>query len=263
MLKIAVAGAAGKMGKTNIKVVSEDKECLLVGALEASNSSLLGKDAGEIAGIGNVGISITSDPNNAFKDCDVIIDFTTPSATTKNIEFATKFKKAIVIGTTGIGEKEKEIIREAGKVIPVIWAPNFSVGINLMTKLIKTAAQVLGNSFDAEIVEIHHRLKKDSPSGTALQLLNVLKEIYNTDNIIYGREGMIGERPANQIGVFAVRGGDVVGEHTVSFYGIGERLEIVHKASSRETFARGALRAAKYIISKGIGLYTMNDVLGL
>ena len=198
-----------------------------------------------------------------MSDCDVLIDFSSPSVTAANIRTALKLGKAIVIGTTGISENDKNLLRDAGRNIPAIWAPNFSTGVNLLKYLVKISAEFLGDGFDAEIVEVHHRMKKDSPSGTALGLLNVLKEVYKTDDIIYGREGITGERPHNQIGVFALRGGDVFGDHTVSFLGDGERVELIHKASSRETFARGALRAAKYITGKGPGLYTIEEVLGL
>ncbi len=263
MILVAVTGAAGKMGKTNIKIISEDKESKLSGAAEAADSSFIGMDAGEIAGVGRLNVPITDNIEKIVEGCDVLMDFSSPAAVEKNINVVLKFKKAIVIGTTGLGEKETGLIKEAGSSIPVIWAPNFSVGINLMTKLTRIAAEVLNEGFDVEIVEAHHRMKKDSPSGTAIKLLNVLKEAYHTNDVVYGREGITGERPERQIGVLAVRGGDVVGDHTVSFLGIGERLEIIHKASSRETFAKGALRAAKFIVKNGKGFYTMEDVLGL
>ncbi len=264
MLKITVTGAAGRMGRTIIKVVAEDKEAQIVGAVEKSDSPYLGNDAGELSGIGRkLNVPVQDNLEKALSPADVLIDFTSPSETGFHIKTALRKQKALVIGTTGVGEEDKKLLLEAGKKIPVIWAPNFSVGVNLIAKLTRIAAEVLGKGFDPEIVEAHHRMKKDSPSGTAIKLLNVLKDVYKTDDVVYGREGLIGERPGSQIGVFAVRGGDVAGEHTVSFFGDGERVEIVHKASSRETFARGALRAAKYIVKKGPGIYTMEDVLGL
>ncbi len=263
MLKITVTGAAGKMGRVNIKVISSDKESILTGAVENPQNPYLGRDAGEISGIGrNLSVPIISDIEKALSASDVLIDFSSPSASAKNIEAALNLRKAIVIGTTGISDDDKYLLKEAGKNIPAIWAPNFSVGVNLLSRLVKIAAEVLGEGFDPEIVEIHHRMKKDSPSGTAIKLLNVLKDVYKTNDIIYGREGITGERPRNQIGVFAVRGGDVFGDHTVSFFGEGERVELVHKLSSREPLARGALRAAKFITGKGPGLYTIEEVLG-
>jgi 4-hydroxy-tetrahydrodipicolinate reductase len=261
MLNIIVTGAAGRMGRSNIKVISEDKNCKLTGAIEVEGSPFIGKDSGEIAGIGKNYIIISS--GESIDNCDVIMDFTAPSTVKKHVDIALRHNIALVIGSTGVNEGDMALIKDAGKKIPVIWAPNFSVGINLIAKLTRLAAETLNEGFDAEIVEVHHRMKKDSPSGTAVKLLNVLKEVYKTGDVVYGREGLVGERPDKQIGVFAIRGGDVVGDHTVSFFGIGERVEITHKASSRETLSRGALRAAKYIVKKGAGFYTMEDVLGL
>ncbi len=264
MLKVTVTGAAGKMGKANIKVISSDAESILVGALEEAHNNSLGRDAGEISGIGrNLSIPIISNIEKALSVSDVLIDFSSPSATRANIMASINLRKALVIGTTGISDDDKDLLKKAGMDIPVIWAPNFSVGVNLLSKLVKIAAEVLCDGFDAEIVEVHHRMKKDSPSGTALKLLNVLKDVYKTNDIIYGRSGITGERPHNQIGVFAIRGGDVVGDHIVNFFGDGERIEIAHKASSRETYARGALRAAKFITGRGPGLYSIEEVLGL
>jgi 4-hydroxy-tetrahydrodipicolinate reductase len=263
MLKIAVTGAAGKMGKTNIKVISEDKESQLTGALEAKGSPFIGQDAGQTAGLGVLGVPIFDSASQAIGNCDVIIDFSSPSVVLENLHAAMEHNKALVIGMTGLSDKELSAVKEAGEKIPVIWAPNFSVGVPLMAHLTRIAAEILGKDFDAEIVEVHHRMKKDSPSGTAIKLLNVLKEAYHTKDVVYGREGIIGERPENQIGVSAVRGGDVVGDHTVYFLGMGERFELSHKASSRETFAKGALRAAKYIVKNGKGFYTIEQVLGL
>jgi 4-hydroxy-tetrahydrodipicolinate reductase len=264
MLRVAVTGAAGKMGEANIRVISSDNNAVLTGAVEASGNPQIGRDAGEVSGIGrNLSVPITGDVEKALSVSDVLIDFSIPSVTAANIRAALKSGKAIVIGTTGISDDDKNLLREAGRTIPAIWAPNFSIGVNLLANLVKTAAMALGDGFDAEIVEVHHRMKKDAPSGSALKILNVLKEIYKTNDIIYGREGITGARPHNQIGVFAMRGGDVIGDHTVSFLGDGERVELVHKASSRQTFARGALRAAKYITGKGPGLYTIEEALGL
>ncbi len=263
MIKVCVTGAAGKMGKTNILVVSSDKESKLTGAVEHPASPFIGQDAGEVAGIGKAGILISDNLENVIKECDVVIDFTSPNSFDRHLEIVVENKKAFVCGSTGISNEQIEKVKKAGGHIPVIWAPNFSVGIVILNKITQICAEILKDGFDPEIMEIHHKMKKDAPSGTALKLLNTLKSVYNSENIVFGREGMIGERPKNQIGVSTLRGGDVVGEHTVYFFGQGERLELTHKASSRETFARGALRAAKFILSKGKGFYTMEEVLGL
>jgi len=263
MIKVCVTGAAGKMGKTNIKVISEDKESKLSGAIENVGSPYIGKDSGEIAGIGKNEILISDSLEKVIEDCDVVVDFSVVECFVKNLNIVLNHNKAFVCGTTGLSTNMIDSAKKAGEKIPIIWAPNFSMGITLLNKIVELCAKTLGESFDAEIMEIHHRMKKDAPSGTALKLLNTLKKNYNTENVIYGREGLIGERPLNQIGVSTLRGGDVVGEHTVYFFGQGERLELTHKASSRETFARGALRAAKFIIQKGKGFYTMEEVLGL
>ncbi len=262
MITIGIMGAAGKMGRTLIQVISQDVECRLGGALESSQCSLLGQDAGVVAGVGEQGVLLSSDVST-LAGCDVFIDFSSPEALGHHVEVASRFTKAYVVGTTGLGQEHFRILDEASRQIPVLWAPNFSVGVNLMAKLVRMAAMVLSSGFDVEIVEAHHRLKKDAPSGTAVKLLEVLKEVYQTEDVVYGRSGITGERPERQIGVHAVRGGDIVGDHTVSFCGIGERIEITHKASSRETFARGAVRAAKFLTGKPARRYTIEEVLGL
>jgi 4-hydroxy-tetrahydrodipicolinate reductase len=262
MLNILVTGAAGKMGKMVINAVREDPSCRLAAATEYSGNPFVGHDAGTVAGVGPMDIQIEDNILSSIDKCDCVIDFTSPSAFPAHLKAAVDANKAVVFGTTGLGDKEKALLADAGKNIPVIWAPNFSVGVTLIAKLTRLAAEVLKEGFDVEIVETHHRMKKDSPSGTALKLLNSVKEVRKNDKVVYGREGIVGERPADQIGVFAIRGGDVVGDHTVGFYGTGERVEITHKATSRETFARGALRAAKFIVSAGKGVYSMEDVLG-
>lgn len=250
------------MGKTNIFTAAQDSECKVVGAVEHPGSGLIGLDAGEVAGFGKIDVAIVDDIKKTPKDSNVIIDFTTPAALASNIDFALVNKIAMVIGTTGLEDKDMNLIRQAANTIPLICAPNYSIGINLLAKLTKFAAEVLKDGFDAEIIESHHHGKKDSPSGTAMKLVNVLKEAYRTEDVVFGREGIVGERPAKQIGVHAIRGGDIVGDHTVLFAGIGERIELTHRASTRETLSRGAMRAAKYIVAKGKGLYTMDDVLG-
>ncbi|MFN4216587.1 MAG: 4-hydroxy-tetrahydrodipicolinate reductase [Brevinematales bacterium] len=262
MVEIAIMGAAGRMGRTLIQVISQDPDCRLTGALESSSCPLLGQDAGTVAGTGSLNVFLSSNPLD-ITSCDVFIDFTTPEALQSHLEIAVAKNKALVVGTTGLQQEHFSLLDKASQTIPVLWAPNFSIGINLMTSLVRLAANVLSTGFDVEILEAHHRLKKDAPSGTAIKLLEVLKEIYHTSDVVYGRSGMTGERPQNQIGVHAIRGGDIVGDHTVSFCGIGERLEITHRASSRETFARGAVRAAKFLAGKPAGRYTIEKVLGL
>lgn len=263
MLNILVTGAAGKMGKMVIQAVHDDGSACLVAATEYSGNPFIGQDAGSVAGVGPLKVAIEDNIQKSVQKCDCIIDFSSLEAFSNNLETAVSFNKAIVIGTTGLDEQKLGKVREAGKKIPVIWAPNFSVGVSLIAKLAKMAAGILNEGFDVEIVEAHHRMKKDAPSGTALKLLEAVRSVRKNGKVVSGREGQVGARTSDEIGVFAIRGGDVVGDHTVHFFGNGERVEITHKATSRETFARGALKAAKFIVAAGKGVYTMEDVLGL
>lgn len=260
MIKVLVSGAGGRMGISNIQAVKDAPDMVLSGALEFPGSPAVGKDAGDISGTGHAGVTIVGDIKNLAEKADVMIDFSSPQALAAHAEYAVASRTALVVGTTGI--TDLSVLEKASKSIPVIWAPNYSVGVNLLARLCTIAGAVLKQGFDAEIIEAHHRMKKDAPSGTAIKLLNVLKKVYETEDVVYGREGMPGERPAQEIGVHAVRGGDIVGDHTVLFAGIGERLELTHKASSRMTFSLGALRAARYILQHPQGLFTMEDVLG-
>lgn len=263
-MKVIVTGACGRMGKSIIKLIQEDPELELIGAIENPATPFIGMDAGECAGVGHLTVPIMGNIDDFTAPADVLLDFTSPSALEQHLNFAVKNKVAVVVGTTGLEEEHHKLIRNAAQSIPAIWAPNYSVGINLLAQLTRIAAEVLTADFDVEIIEAHHRMKKDAPSGTAIKLLEVVKEALQTDDVVFGREGLTGERPTAQIGVHAVRGGDVVGDHTVIFAGIGERVELTHKATTRETLSRGALRAAKYVVSQGqSGLYTMNEVLGL
>jgi len=265
MSKIIMAGAAGKMGAIIIRLISKEKDLILTGALESESFSGLGKDIGEVIGSGKMGVTVVSDLTKIAPACDVIIDFTSPEATLKNLALAVKFKKAIIIGTTGIEAEGKKQIAEAAKSIPVVFAPSMSAGVNLLFKLVKEAAAVL-RDYDAEIVETHHRFKKDAPSGTALRLGESIAEGRAVDfkkNTVFGREGLTGERRKDEIAIHAVRSGDVAGEHVVSFGTIGERIELVHRASSREAYGRGALLAVRYIAKAKPGLYDMQDVLGI
>ncbi len=214
----------------------------------------------------NAGVDVGDDLAPAIKDCDVVIDFSFHSVTPRVARLCAERHKAIVVGTTGHSEADKAVIREAGSTIPMVWASNFSTGVNTLFWLTRKAAEILGPSFDLEVIEVHHRLKKDAPSGTATTLLEILGEVrkLQLEQVLrHGRQGITGERTSAEIGIHAVRGGDVVGDHTVLFATNGERVELTHRAGSRETFATGALRAAKWVVGKAPGIYDMQDVLGL
>jgi 4-hydroxy-tetrahydrodipicolinate reductase len=265
-VRIAVPGAAGKMGRMILKVISETPSTELVAAVERPGSTLLGQDAGLVAGLGELGVTIRAELDDALSNADVIIDFTAPAATAWTVSRAAEHEVGVVIGTTGLGEAEKRAVWQASETIPIVLSANMSLGVNVLFGLLAQAARALGSDYDVEIVELHHRHKKDAPSGTALAMASVLAEALERDLgkvARYGREGQVGARAGDEIGVHAVRGGDIVGEHTAYFCGLGERLEITHRASSRETFARGAVRAAEWLRDRDPGLYDMQDVLGL
>lgn len=264
-IKIAVTGAAGRMGKMLIEAVNLNPEAELGAAIERPGSSVIGADAGEVAGLGKNGVAIVDDLAAAANDFDVLIDFTAPAATVANARFCAQNGKQIIIGTTGCTEQDKAAIAAAGNETAVCMATNFSTGVNLCFKLLKEAAAILGDDYDVEIVEAHHRHKVDSPSGTALSMGEAVAEGLGRnlkEVAIYGREGQVGARPDKEIGFATVRGGDVVGDHTVMFLADGERVEITHKASSRMSFARGAVRAAVWASTQSAGLFDMQDVLG-
>lgn len=252
---------------SRITALSKDfKELKLAGAVERAGHEAVGKDIGLIAGLGETNVKITDRLEDVIDSGDVIIDFTSTGSTLQHLKLASSRKKAMVIGTTGFSKEEIQSIKTMNAGIPVVLAPNMSVGVNLLLKVLQDVARVLGDDYDIEIVESHHRLKKDAPSGTALKMAQVLAEAVNRnldDVAVYARKGLIGERTKKEIGIQTVRAGDIVGEHTVLFGGLGERIEITHKASSRDTFARGALKAALWIAGKSPGLYDMQDVLGL
>ncbi|MBI3591898.1 MAG: 4-hydroxy-tetrahydrodipicolinate reductase [Nitrospirae bacterium] len=266
MVRIIVTGATGRMG-SRITALSKDYHDLrLAGALERKGHEGVGKDIGLLTGIGQADVKLTDKLEDIISGCDVVIDFTSTAATLQHIKLAAEKKKAMVIGTTGFSKEEVEIIKGLCRDIPVVLAPNMSVGVNLLLKVLQDVARVLGDDYDIEIVEAHHRLKKDAPSGTALKMAQVIADAVerNLDDVaVYARKGLIGERTKKEIGIQTVRAGDIVGEHTVLFGGLGERIEITHKASSRDTFARGALKAALWIASRAPGFYDMQDVLGL
>ncbi|MFQ5480203.1 MAG: 4-hydroxy-tetrahydrodipicolinate reductase [Thermodesulfobacteriota bacterium] len=266
MLYAAVTGAGGRMGTTIIKGIKESDSITLTGALEREDSVSLGKDAGEAAGCGALGVEVTADRGKAFKDAEVIIDFTHPDASLRTLEDAVTAGKAVVLGTTGFSHTQREKVRELGGKTRLVMAPNMSVGVNLLWKVVADIAPVLGADYDIEIIESHHRHKKDAPSGTALRIAEVAAASLDRDLekvAVYERKGIVGERSREEIGIQSIRAGDIVGDHTILFAGPGERLEVTHKASSRETFAHGALVAALWVRSRPRGLYDMQDVLGL
>lgn len=266
MRRIAVIGAAGRMGKTLIEAVSQAPGAQLTAAIERPDSSLVGADAGELAGIGRNGIKVSGSLREVLDDFDVLIDFTHPTTTLVNLALCRAAGKGLVIGTTGFSDDEKRLLLDAGQDVPIVFAPNFSVGVNLCLKLLDMAARVMGDDADIEIIEAHHRHKVDAPSGTALRMGEVVAHALGRDLnkvAVYGREGQTGARERDTIGFATVRAGDVVGDHTVLFAAEGERVEITHKASSRMTFAKGAVRSALWLNARAPGLYDMQDVLSL
>lgn len=254
------------MGRSLIEATTDEASVSLVSAIEHGESSYLGVDSGELAGIGKSGVIIGSDVQAALNGADVLIDFTRPAVTLANIELCLQSGTKMVIGTTGFSDEEKAVIEQASKEIAIVFAPNMSVGVNLCFKLLDLAARVMGEDVDIEVVEAHHRHKIDAPSGTALRMGEVVADALGRDLnecAVYGREGNTGERDRGTIGFETIRAGDIVGEHTVMFADIGERVEITHKASSRLTFAKGAVRAAGWLREREHGLFDMQDVLGL
>lgn len=266
MLRIAVIGAAGRMGKNLIAAVCNNEKTTLGAAIVEPNSSLQGVDAGELAGVGKIDVTVDTSLENQLANFDVLIDFTQPTATMKNIQLCVQANKAIIIGTTGFSDEQKQQIAEAAKQIPIVFSANYSIGINLCFKLLDVAAKVLGDEVDIEVLEAHHRNKVDAPSGTALRMGEVVANALGRnlkDVAVYGREGFTGARERETIGFATVRAGDVVGDHTVLFAAEGERIEITHKASNRMIYANGALRSALWLQDQANGLYDMQDVLGL
>jgi 4-hydroxy-tetrahydrodipicolinate reductase len=266
MTKVAIVGAAGRMGQSLVRCSRLMPAIELVAAVEQAACPLVGKDAGLVAGIGETGVTITHDLAAAVAAADALIDFSFHENVPATVRLASGGRKPVVIGTTGLSAEESAAVEQAARLIPVVRAPNMSLGVNLLFALVEQAARVLDLDYDVEIVEAHHRFKKDAPSGTALGLAEkVAKGRAQTlrDVAIYGREGLGGERPRGQIGIHAVRAADIIGEHTVLFAAAGERVEISHRATSRDAFAKGALHAAAWLGGKPAGLYDMQDVLGL
>ncbi|HSM94182.1 MAG TPA: 4-hydroxy-tetrahydrodipicolinate reductase [Anaeromyxobacteraceae bacterium] len=265
MANVVVTGAAGRMGIQIVRMVKEAKGLKLSGAVERPGYPR-GQDAGLVAGVGALGVEIVDVLGRALPGADVVIDFTSFEASVGHAAQCAEHGVALVIGSTGFTPEAKAKVGALAQRIPVLLSPNMSVGVNVMFELVRRAAAVLGDGYDIEMVELHHKLKKDAPSGTAMRLAEIAAEARGLDpakELNYGRHGMVGERPAREIGVQTVRGGDIVGEHTVFYCGQGERLEITHRATSRDQFARGAVRAAEWIAGRPAGLYDMADVLGL
>ena len=264
--RIAISGVAGRMGRTLVEACQENPAVRLSVALEHAQSSLLGADAGELAGIGALGVKVVSDLAAVTGDFDILIDFTRPEATRHNLAVCRDAGKGLVIGTTGLTDADKAGIESAAASVGIVFAPNMSVGVNLCFKLLELAARVVGEQSDIEIIEAHHRHKIDAPSGTALGMGEVIARTLGRDLkecAVYGRQGQTGERDPKTIGFETIRAGDIVGEHTAMFAATGERIEITHKASSRMTFASGAVRAAAWLGGRDAGLFDMQDVLGL
>ncbi|MEI8122838.1 MAG: 4-hydroxy-tetrahydrodipicolinate reductase [bacterium] len=266
MIKVAIVGAAGRMGQALVRCSKLMPEIELVAAVDQAACPLCGKDAGVVAGLGDIGIRITHDLPAAVKAADVLIDFSFHENVPVTVKLAAEHRKGVVIGTTGLNPEERAAVDLAAKAIPIVTAPNMSLGVNLLFALVEQAGKALGIEYDVEITETHHRYKKDAPSGTALRLGEKIahgrKQAFR-DVVVYGREGLSGERPKGQIGIHALRAADIIGDHTVLFATDGERVEISHRATSRDAFAKGALHAGAWLSGKKPGLYDMQDVLGL
>lgn len=263
-IKIAVAGAGGKMGRRILTLAQADPEFQIAGALEREGADLLGSDVGSLIGRDPLGVKVTPDLEEALRPSQVLIDFTHPSASERHLKAALKLGKNLVLGTTGLSEKIRSSLRQASRRIAILQSPNMSTGVNFLFELAARAAEVLGEAYDIEITEVHHRMKKDAPSGTALELARLIAEVKGWDPkkaFLYGRHAETGERKKGTLAIHSLRGGDVVGEHTVLFLGDGEIVELAHRATSRDAFARGALRAAKFIAGRRRGLYNMRDAI--
>ena len=259
-----VVGAAGRMGARTIHIINETPSVKLFRAIERSDHPSVGKDIGEVIGLGKIGVLLESSLKKGGGD--VIINFSSPQGSLESLAFAKEAGLAIVIGTTGLNSEQMNKVKELSKNVRCVLAPNMSVGVNVMFRIVQEVAKVLGPEYDIEILEAHHRLKKDSPSGTAVKLGELISSSIGRDFGrvgVYGRRGIVGERTKDEIGMQVIRAGDIVGEHTVLFGGIGERLEITHRAHSRDNFARGAVRASLWVVNQSNGLYDMQDVLGL
>jgi len=266
MPDIVVAGAAGRMGSRLVACLGDAPDLRLLAALEVPGHGALGRDAGELAGVGRLGVVVTDDPAAAIAPDRVLVEFSAPEASVAHLRLVARAGARAVVGTTGFSAAERREIEELARRAAILVSPNMSVAVNVAFSLLATMARALGDDYDVEITETHHRFKKDAPSGTALRMAEVVAGALGRDLgrvAVHGRQGLPGERPRHEIGILSLRSGDVVGEHTVSFGTLGERLELTHRAHSRDTFARGAVRAARWIAQRPPGLYSMQDVLGL
>ncbi|PKH65168.1 4-hydroxy-tetrahydrodipicolinate reductase [Psychrobacter sp. 4Dc] len=265
-INVGVIGAGGRMGRMLIEAVQNNPQTTLKAAIERQGSSLVGADAGEVAAIGHLNVQIVDDLATVINDIDVLIDFSLPDATEKNMQVCAEHNVAMVIGTTGFNEQQEQVLAKASEQITIVYAGNYSTGVNLSLKLLGMAAKAFGNDADVEIIEAHHKHKIDAPSGTAYMMAEAVAEARGQnlkDVAIYGREGQTGERESGTIGIHAIRGGEIVGDHTVMFIADGEVVEITHRARARMTFAAGAVRAATWVVEQEVGQYNMQDVLGL
>lgn len=260
-MKIALHGATGRMGRTLTRLCVEAGDLQIVGAVSDASDPAIGQDVGELAGVGNVGVQVSSDTASALLGAEVVIDFSLARAADAFLSEVERAKVPLVMGTTGLSESQVARLDRLSKVVPVIWSRNMSLGVQVLAELVKHAVSRLGPSFDVEIVEIHHHHKVDSPSGTALRLADAVREARPKAVQRLERAGLVGARPPEEVGVFGLRGGDVIGDHTVYLFGPGERIELTHRAGSRDLFAHGALRAARFLVGKAPGHYTIQDVL--
>ncbi|MBI0425737.1 4-hydroxy-tetrahydrodipicolinate reductase [Psychrobacter sp. NG27] len=265
-INVGVIGAGGRMGRMLIEAVQNNPQTMIKAAIERQGSSLVGADAGEVAAVGRLDVQIVDDLQAVISDIDVLIDFSLPDATEKNMQICAEHGVAMVIGTTGFNEQQEQVLAKASEQIAIVYAGNYSTGVNLSLKLLGMAAKAFGNDADVEVIEAHHKHKIDAPSGTAYMMAEAVAEARGQnlkDVAVYGREGQTGEREAGTIGIHAIRGGEIIGDHTVMFIADGEVVEITHRARARMTFAAGAVRAATWIIKQEVGQYDMQDVLGL
>ena len=265
-IKVGVIGAGGRMGRMLIEAVQDNSQTILNAAIERQGSSLVGADAGEVAAIGRLEVQIVDDLKVVINDIDVLIDFSLPDATEQNMQICAENNVAMVIGTTGFNEQQEQVLAKASEKIAIVYAGNYSTGVNLSLKLLNMAAKAFGEDADVEVIEAHHKHKIDAPSGTAYMMAEAVAEARGQnlkDVAVYGREGQTGERKAGTIGIHAIRGGEIIGDHTVMFIADGEVVEITHRARARMTFAAGAVRAATWVIKQEVGQYNMQDVLGL
>ncbi len=264
MIRVIVDGACGRMGKMIVQSVVQQEDMQIVGAIEYTGNPQIGEDVGEVAGVGPLGVSVGGNLSSILGEADVVIEFTTPGATIENLRSVVEADKAMVIATTGFADEELAQVHELAAQISCVMAPNMSVGVNVMLQAIQVVAKALGDDYDVEVIEAHHNQKVDSPSGTALRIAEVLANALDRklpEVGVYGRHGIVGKRPRKEIAIHAIRGGDIAGDHTVLFAGAGERIEVTHRAHSREAFARGAIRAARWVVNAPKGLHDISEVL--